>query len=268
MQHTSYLGLLFCALTSTCNASAKACLIASTNNRIIFQEGYCAQRYTPASTFKIPISLMGFDAHILIDETHPTWDFTSGYVDWLEQWKQPHNPKMWLANSCVWYSQVITKKLGEKQFSRYTKRFQYGNQDVSGDKGMHNGLSKSWLSSSLTISAQEQIDFLNKLVTNTLPISVDAQEKTKNIMYQETLPNGWKLYGKTGNGSQQDANGNKISDRQVGWFVGFARKGEKVVTFAQLIVDDTKQATYASVRAKAALKDRINPILSDLCKNT
>ena len=263
MQYFKYLGCLFCALTSTYNIKAKECFIASKNNKIILQEGDCKKRYTPASTFKIAISLMGFDSHILIDETHPTWEFTSGYVDWLERWKQPHNPKLWLANSCVWYSQVITEKLGETQFSKYTKRFQYGNQDVSGDKGMHNGLSESWLSSSLAISPKEQIDFLNKLVTNTLPVSVDAQEKTKHIMTKETLPNGWKLYGKTGNGSQQDDHGNKMKDRQVGWFVGFVRKDEKVITFVQLIVDDTKQVTYASLRAKNALKDRINHILSD-----
>lgn len=131
---------------------------------------------------------------------------------------------------------------------------------------MNNGITNCWLSSSLAISSKEQIHFLNKLVTNTLPVCVDAQEITKNIMYQETLPSGWELYGKTGNGSQLDAVGNKIKDRQIGWFVGFVRKGEKIITFAQLIADEDKQDTYASQRAKAALKDRINHVLSDALK--
>ena len=61
---------------------------------------------SPCSIFKIAISLMGFDSGILLDDTHPTCDFKPGYVDCLERWKQPHNPKMWLANSCVWYSQM------------------------------------------------------------------------------------------------------------------------------------------------------------------
>lgn len=267
MKYFKILGLILCTLAIASNAYAKECFITSENNKTIHVEGDCDKRYPPCSTFKIAISLMGFDSGILIDETHPTWDFKSGYVDWLERWKQPHNPKMWLANSCVWYSQVITKKLGEKQFSDYTRRFAYGNQDTSGDKGMNNGLTNCWLSSSLEISPKEQINFLNKLVTNTLPVSLHAQEKTKNIMYQETLPSGWELYGKTGNGSQLDADGNKIKDRQVGWFVGFVRKGEKVITFVQLIADEDKQDTYASQRAKAALKDRINHVLSDFYKN-
>lgn len=262
MKYFKILGLILCTIAIASNTYAKECFLLSKNNKIIHIEGDCDKRYPPCSTFKIAISLMGFDAGILIDETHPTWDFKPGYVDWLERWKQPHNPKLWLSNSCVWYSQIITKKLGEKQFSEYTKRFNYGNQDVSGDKAMNNGLTKSWLSSSLTISPQEQIRFLNKLVTNTLPVNIDAQEKNKNIMYQETLSNGWELYGKTGNGSQLDADGSKVKDRQVGWFVGFVRKGEEVITFAQLIADDSKQETYASLRAKASLKKNIEKIIA------
>jgi beta-lactamase class D len=261
MKHFKTLGLILCTLAIASNAYAKECFIISENNKVIYLKGDCDKRHPPCSTFKVAISLMAFDAGILLDETHPTWDFKSGYIDWLERWKQPHNPKLWLANSCVWYSQVITKKLGEKQFSEYTHRFEYGNQDTSGDKGMSNGLTNCWLSSSLAISAKEQIHFLNKLVTNTLPVNLDAQEKTINIMYQETLPSGWELYGKTGNGSQLDADGNKIKDRQVGWFVGFVRKGEKVITFVQLIADEDKQDTYASIRAKETLKKNIEKFI-------
>lgn len=204
------LTIILCGLIFSSYANAETnCFVASENNRIIHSEGECDRSYTPASTFKIAISLMGFDSGILIDEMHPTWDFEPGYVDWLERWRQPHNPKLWIANSCVWYSQIITRKLGVKQFAEYIKRLNYGNQDTSGDKGMDNGLTNCWLSSSLTISPNEQIAFINKLVANKLSVSIDAQEKTKNIMYQETLPNGWKFYGKTGNGLQLDADGNK-----------------------------------------------------------
>jgi beta-lactamase class D len=195
------------------NANAEqTCFIASDNNHIIHQQGICNKRYTPASTFKIAISLMGFDSGILQNETHPTWNYKPDYADWLERWKQPHNPKLWFANSCVWYSQITTKKLGIERFTAYTKRLKYGNQDTSGDKGMNNGLTNCWLSSSLSISPREQINFLNQLTENKLPVTLKAQEKTQNIMYQETLANGWKLYGKTGSGSQLDANGNQIKD--------------------------------------------------------
>lgn len=257
MSYFSLLFLTFFTITFTKNLDAKACFIASENNRIIAEEGSCDKRYPPFSTFKIAISLMGFDSGILIDESHPTWNFKRGYTNWLDCWRQPHNPKLWFVNSCVWYSQVITQKLKMGPFTEYTQRFNYGNQDTSGDKGMNNGLTHCWLSSSLRISPQEQIAFLNKLSANKLPVSMDAQLKTKAIMYQEVLPNGWKLFGKTGNGPQIDADGNKIQDRQVGWFVGFVRKGKRVITFVYLIADDKKQDSYASVRAKTALKKSI-----------
>lgn len=186
--------LIFCTLMIVSNANAKECFIVSENNQIIHSEGECVKRYPPCSTFKIAISLMGFDSRILFDETHPTWDFEPSYVDWLDSWKQPHNPKLWFANSCVWYSQIMTQKLGMKRFTKYVKLLNYGNQDTSGDKGMNNGLSNCWLSSSLSISPQEQINFLNQLVVNKLPVSLDAQGKTKNIMYQGLLSNGWELY--------------------------------------------------------------------------
>ena len=262
MKYFKILGLILSSLLISSETFAKECFITYRNNQLLHLEGECDKRQPPCSTFKIAISLMGFDSGILTSETHPTWDFKPGYVDWIERWKQPHNPKLWLANSCVWYSQVITKKLGAKQFSDYVSRFAYGNQDISGDKGMNNGLTNCWLSSSLAISPKEQIYFLNKLITNKLPVSIDAHEKTKNIMFQENLINGWKLYGKTGNGYQLDADGNKINDRQVGWFVGFVRKGDQIITFVQLIVDEDKQDTYASQRAKSVLKDHINHILS------
>jgi beta-lactamase class D len=262
MTYFKILRLILCTLFIARNADAKECFIASENNKIIHVEGNCDKRYPPCSTFKIAISLMGFDSGILTSETHPTWDFKSGYADWLERWKQPHNPKMWLANSCVWYSHLITQQLGAQRFCDYVRRFAYGNQDTSGDKGMNNGLTHCSLPRSLALSAKEHIHFLNKLVTNTLPVSVNAQEKTKNIMYQETLPSGWELYGKTGTGCQRDADGHKIKDRQVGWYVGFVRKGEKVMTFVQLIADDSPQKTYASTRAKTALIKNLSHILA------
>lgn len=257
MTRFTMLCLMFFTLMLVRNVDAKYCFIASENNQIIHSEGECEKRYTPASTFKIAISVMGFDSGILIDDMHPTWGFKPGYVDWLKRWKQPYNPKLWISNSCVWYSQMITKKLGMKQFTEYTKRLSYGNHDTSGNKGINNGLTSCWLSSSLSISPKEQIDFLDKLVANRLNASIGAQESTKSILYQETLPGGWKLYGKTGNGSQLDDEGNKIQDRQVGWFVGFIRKDKKILTFAYLIADEDTQDTYASVRANAALKKNI-----------
>lgn len=250
---------LFC--NNYANADTK-CFIAADTNQVIKQEGNCKKRYPPCSTFKIAISLMGFDSGILIDETHPVWGYKSKYVDWLEKWKQPHNPTLWFANSCVWYSQVITRRLGIKSFTEYVEKFQYGNKDIMGDKGENNGLTNSWLSSSLAISPFEQIAFLQKLIRDELPVSDKAQEMTKRIMFIDNLKNGWKLYGKTGSGYQLNIDENKMRDKQVGWFVGFISKGKRNIIFAYLISDDHKHKVYASLRAKSALTLKLEQFIN------
>lgn len=133
----------------------------------------------------------------------------------------PQTPKDWMKNSYVWYSQVITKELGIEKFRDYVIKFDYGNHDISGDKGKNNGLTNAWLSSSLEISPEEQLTFLQKLAENKLPVSVKAQEMTKNILFIEDFVDGWKLYGKTGSGNKLSQDRTiKLKDKQIGWFVG------------------------------------------------
>jgi len=235
------------------SSSAKTqCFLVVEKNKILHKEGNCNDRYAPCSTFKIAISLMGYDDEFLKNNKNPELPFKEGYVDWLDRWKQPHTPELWLKNSCVWYSQIITKHLGKNKFKNYVKQLEYGNQDVSGDLGKNNGLTNCWLSSSLEISPHEQITFLKKLLNNQHPVSRKAHDKTKEIMFVETLDNGWNLYGKTGNGNLLAKDRVTKLDRQMGWFVGWIEKGPRKIAFARLIVDDEKQETYASLRAKSA----------------
>lgn len=135
------------------------CFLVHEHQRAIYKEGDCSARHAPCSTFKIVLSLIGYNEGLLLNETHPEWPFQEGYLDDLERWKQAHTPLMWMKNSCVWYSQVLAQKLGIARFKEYIEEMNYGNRDVSGDKGQDNGLTRSWLSSSLKISPEEQVFF-------------------------------------------------------------------------------------------------------------
>lgn len=42
------------------------------------------ERVTPCSTFKIALSLMGFDSEILKNENNPVWLYQEGYEEFLE----------------------------------------------------------------------------------------------------------------------------------------------------------------------------------------
>ena len=258
--------LLLCSLILSANSAfaAESCFIAKEKSRVLKSEGDCEKRYAPMSTFKIALSLIGFDSDILIDEKHPVWPFKEGYVDWRDVWKQDQTPKSWMKESCVWYSQVLTKQLGMEKLQAYVTKFDYGNKDLSGDKGQNNGLTNAWLSSSLKISSLEQVAFLEKMLADKLPIKPHAIAMTKNILFVEELKNGWKFYGKTGMGRLLNSDGTKNPDLYHGWFIGWIEKGDRRIIFSNHIEDDKKEETFASLRAKADAKERLMKVIDQI----
>lgn len=52
--------------------ASENCFIAKENGKVLKSEGDCNSAYTPESTFKIALSLIGFDSGILKDEINPT----------------------------------------------------------------------------------------------------------------------------------------------------------------------------------------------------
>jgi beta-lactamase class D len=223
--------------------------------QILEEHGACDEEVTAASTFKIAISLMGFDARLLEDAHSPAWPFHEGYADWRPEWRQTIDPTSWIKYSVVWYSQQVTQKLGPARFQDYVHAFHYGNEDVSGDPGKHNGLTRAWLSSSLKISPHEQLTFLEKLLNRQLPVSSHALDMTRAIT-RIGVEDGWEIYGKTGTGAPVGADGTRDEARSYGWFVGWARKGATVIVFARLIQDDgqaPEKQELAGLRARATL---------------
>ncbi|APJ04259.1 class D beta-lactamase [Silvanigrella aquatica] len=254
---------LFAIISCFHSVSYADCFILSENNKNIIKEGDCETAYTPASTFKIPISLIGYNEKILKSETQPKLNFEEGYVDWLDKWKQPHDPKLWMANSCVWYSQLITKKVGMDKFKKYMNDFNYGNKDLSGDKNKDNGLERAWLSSSLEISPEQQLNFLYGLNNKSLKVIDLSYKMTQNILFNEALKDDWKLYGKTGNGNVLNRDKTQKTERQVGWFVGWIEKKDRKIMFVHLIVDSDKKDSYASLRSKAKAKEKLEHYLKN-----
>jgi beta-lactamase class D len=238
------------------------CFIAKEGDKIVAIEGDCSQRVSPCSTFKISLSLIGHNEHIFISEAHPQWPYKTEYSATREVCQKPISPATWMQNSCVWYSQVLTQKLGMAKFKDYMAKFNYGNQDLTGDPGKNDGIARAWLTSSLAISPKEQIVFLAKLIAAKHPVSEKAQFQTKELIYLEELPHSWKLFGKTGTGEPLQADGTRKADRQIGWFVGWLEKGERKIIFAHLIEDEGKDDTPAGPRAKAVAKDKLLALIN------
>lgn len=200
----------------------------------------CETRIAPDSTFKIPLSLMAFDQKIIGQDSVFIWDKKDHGID---VWNQDQTPQTWLTYSTVWVSQTLTPALGMHKIKSYLQKFNYGNQDFSGNPGKHDGLTQAWLSSSLKISAYEQLEFLKKLDTNELPVSKMAARNTLLNMYLETSPKGWNLYGKTGTGGPVQTPTNDQFAREDGWFVGYVTKKHHTYVFVLNFSDTRKPST-------------------------
>lgn len=192
------------------------------------------ERVTPACSFNIVLSLMGYNAGVLQDEKTPTWDFQEGYDDFSESWKNSQTPQTWMVRSCVWFSKIIALQLGLETIQRYLALFEYGNQDLSAGLAKPGPMNSAWLSSSLKISPKEQVDFIQKMIHGKLPISSNALQMTRMLLFKEELHDGWKLYGKTGLGTTVRENGENL---KVRWFVGWVENDHTFFPFAYQMRD-------------------------------
>jgi beta-lactamase class D len=252
-RRTHLFSALFLSLSVTAGFSALATPVAAAEpvrctvvldartGKALHRSGTCDVGFYPQSTFKLPIAMMGYDAGILTDEHNPRWEYQAKF-NRSEREQKATDPTIWEQDSIVWYSQEITRKLGKKAFADYVRSFDYGNRDVSGGPGGTDGLTESWLSSSLKISPDEQVAFLKRFLDGKLPISDKAVEMTRNITPAFKGQGDWHIQGKTGAGWLRDKAGKPDRNRPIGWFVGWARQEDRQVIFARLLVD-TKRHT-------------------------
>lgn len=173
---------------------------------------------SPVSTFKIFVALVGLETGAIKDaDTIEKWDGNKTFAD---AWNRDHNLKTAMAESVNWYFYVVLKRVGKKKIEEYLKLLKYGNEDAS------SGEFDFWLDKqgSLKISARQQVDFLNRLYLDQLPISKKSQQTVKDLLQVESTQKGI-LSGKTGTSQE---NGKLV----LGWFVGFVQSDKKAYTFA------------------------------------
>jgi beta-lactamase class D len=224
-----------------------------TFDKVIGEEN-CRERFVACSTFKIPLAVMAFDSGVLKDENQVlNWDGKKGF---LESHNQDHSGVTWMRDSVVWFSRRLTVQLGMKKMRKYLREFHYGNEDFSA------GLTEAWLVSpgnsdpALKISAYEQVDFMNKLWADQLPVSKRAMQLTRKILFLEHSPHGFNFSGKTGS-NYFDVSQGQEKRVGLGWFVSHLQKGDQeyiaVTRFSDLVPVDQKK--YGGLRAKQITKD-------------
>jgi beta-lactamase class D len=200
-----------------------------------------ARRFAPCSTFKIFNSLVGLETGVLSGKEHLMhWDGTKYDI---ASWNQDQTLQSAITNSVVWYFQRVAEMIGVDRMHKYLAQVGYGNEDMSG------GLTHFWLGSTLKISANEQVLFLERLVKNRLPFSKSTTDTVKELTALETTERG-TLHGKTGSDKRSGHN-------VLGWFVGYCEQPDDVYVFAANIsAPDGAWGKRARAIAEAVLKQR------------
>ena len=81
--------------------------------------------YLPASTFKIPNTLIALETGVAADERHPWgWD---GTRHWVENWNRDQTLESAYKVSAVWVYQDIARKVGAERMQQLVRDFRYGN---------------------------------------------------------------------------------------------------------------------------------------------
>jgi beta-lactamase class D len=186
---------------------------------------------SPASTFKIPNTMIGLETGVITDENFMMkWDG----VKRRDNWNQDTDLKMAYKNSTVWYYQELARRVGVPRMKEWVQKIEYGNKRTGGE------VDKFWLNDTLKISPMQQIDFLTRLSQNKLPFSKRTVDITKNIMIAEDTTN-FLLRAKTGWGFKDKSD--------IGWYVGYIETGKKTFVFANRIeTADTSNENFGKAR--------------------
>lgn len=194
----------------------------------------CDRMWPPASTFKIPHTLIALETGVVSGPHHPfVWD---GEDRKYPAWNKNQTLDSAFRNSVVWVYEEIAQKLGRERIKTYLDRMGYGNRSVSGDMPF-------WLYGGLRISSDGQVAMLRRLYDFDLPFQRDHMALVQ-VMMQLEENSDYSLSGKTG--------WTVIRDMQYGWFIGWVIKNRKPVFFATHVQSKVGVESFGASRRESA----------------
>src|SRR4030088_761482 len=176
------------------------------------------QAFLPASTFKIPNSLIALETGVVGDPDKDIfkWD---GVKRSIEAWNQDHTLRSAIAASAVPVYQEIARRIGQERMQRYVDLFEYGNRNIGG------GIDQFWLTGDLRIDPVQQVDFVDRLRRGVLPVSKRSQDLVRDIL-PVTKVGDANIHPKSG------LLGAEVGRPSLGWMVGLAEKDSAQTVFA------------------------------------
>ena len=170
----------------------------------IYNESRAQQRFSPASTFKIPNTLISLEEQAISGKDAVfKWD---GRIHEIPAWNHDQTLESAFKISCVWCYQQLASQVGAEPYRTYLQALDYGELSEPFSE------TTFWLDGALTISAMEQVAFLKKLYRRSLPFSASSYETLRAIMLVEKTPE-YSIWAKTGWATRVTP--------KVGWYVGY-----------------------------------------------
>lgn len=190
----------------------------------VYSDSIDAQKLSlPASTFKIPNSLIALETGTITDEHEViVWDGKENtfFGIRIDAWNQDTDMKTAFRTSAIWFYEKLAKQISKNIYKQYLDEISYGNGDFS-EKG-----DDFWNFGNFGISPIDQILFLKNFYRETLPFSKESVAIVKNLMVIEET-DAYTISGKSG--------WTKTENLDIGWLVGYVEKGTDTWFFATRI---------------------------------
>ncbi len=186
----------------------------STSRTLRLNPDRCDTRFIPASTFKLPHTMIGLETGEIPDEHFSiAWD---GSPQWQPSWERDHNLATAFRFSVFWFYQQVARQIGRQRMAQWLEHLDYGNQSLEGP------IDRFWLDGPLAISPNEQLYFLRRFLLGHLPISQRTMRITRQVALMEE-GGDWQLFGKTG--------WTQAGERHGGWIIGWCERQGRTVLF-------------------------------------
>ena len=142
------------------------------------------------------------------------WD---GVEREVPSWNRDHSLRSGIEVSAVWMYQLVAAEVGARRMAEFVAGTGYGNAETGPN------VTEFWLRGDLRISPLEQLDFLERLVTDDLPFAPEHQAAVRDIIVRER-GDDWTWSHKTGTAL--------AATPTLGWLVGTTSFDDRDWVFA------------------------------------
>jgi beta-lactamase class D len=210
----------------------------------------CARATVPASTFKIPHSLIALQLGVVTDaQARVPWD---GTPHWNKEWEAPHSLASSLQASTLWFFQRTAKAIGRERMRAQLHALRYGDEQVDGE------LTTFWLGGgSLEVTGPQQLDFLARMARHDLPVDRAHVDLVWDLLLADPARLAPRLPdGQTWPDTRATIRAKTGTDDGLTWWVGRVEGPRGDFVFVSRVEDDrpasaTSPALGAGLRALA-----------------